>query len=119
MKKVLFLILFLLILSPACFAAQDKIYNTTGAVITGKIDGITDGLIQIKNNGNIVTLIRKEPHHVYKDSVEVRKRLISRQIIKYVGNIIFADSSSVKIICEDVKVVIPRYKVKKMELFVP
>ena len=103
---------------PACFAV-DKIYNSVGAVITGKIDGVVEGLIQIKNNGNVVTLVREEPHPVYKDSVEVRKHLLSWKIIKYVGRIIFVDNSSVKILCEDAKVVIPRYKVNKIEMFVP
>lgn len=117
MKKILVLLLIFVLNCSASFA--DSIYNSKGSVITGQIEGVTEGLIQIKNNGNVVTLIRKEPNPIYKDTVEVRKRFISRQIIKYVGHIIYADNSWVKILCEDAKVVIPRYKINKIEMFIP
>ena len=118
MKKFLGLILIFYLTSCAGFAA-DIIYDSKGSKITGKIEGITDGLIQIKNNGNIVTLIRNKPHHLYKDAVFARKRFISHQIIKYTGDIIFTDSSSVSIICAGAKVSIPRYRVQKLELYLP
>lgn len=117
MKKILLIFTIFVLSQSFCFA--DVIYNSKGTTITGYIDGITEGLIQIKNNGNMVTLIRKEPNPIYKDSVEARKHFISRQIVKYTGNIIYADNASVKILCEDAKVVIPRYRVKKIELFIP
>ncbi len=117
MKKIFFILVIFIFSQAFCLA--DVLYNSSGSMISGRIEGVTDGLIQIKNNGNLVTLIRKEPSKVYKDSVEARRHLISRQIIKYTGNIIYADNSSVKIICEDAKVVIPRYRVKKIEMYVP
>ena len=118
MKKILGLVLIFCFTCGACFA-KDVIYDSKGSKITGKIEGVTDGLIQIKNNGNIVTLIRNQPHHLYKDAVFARKRLISRQIIKYTGDIVFTDSSSVSIMCAGAKVVIPRYRVQKLELYLP
>lgn len=117
MKKIL--LIFAILLLSQNFSFADEVYNIRGSKISGYIEGVTDGLIQIKNNGNIVTLIRKEPNSIYKDSVEARKHLISRQIIKYTGYVIYADNSSVKILCEDAKVVIPRYRVKNIQMFVP
>jgi len=117
MKNFILILTILFVSQSICFA--DVLYNAHGSKISGRIEGVTAGLIQIKNNGNIVTLIRKEPSPIYKDSVEARRHLISTQIIKYTGNIIYADNSWVKIICEDAKVVIPRYRVKNIEMFVP
>lgn len=117
MNKIIILLLILFFVPSVVFA--DVIYNSKGATITGEIEGVTDGLIQIKNNGNLVTLIRREPSPVYKDSVDVRKRFISKQKIKYVGTLIYADNKTLKILCEDVKVVIPRYRVNNIEMFVP
>ncbi len=117
MKRILFIFSFVLLSCQMVFA--DAVYDSKGSVISGKIEGVSAGLIQIKNNGNLVTLIRKEPSSVYKDSVEARVRLISGQKIKYSGTILFADNSFVKILCQDAKVVIPRYRVNNIEMFIP
>ncbi len=117
MKKLV--LLFLILFFVNNFVLADSIYDSRGSVVTGKIEGITDGLIQIKSNGNLVTLVRAKPSPIYKDNVLARKRLISRQSIKYSGTIIYVDSTFVKILCEDAKVVIPRYRVKNMELYIP
>ena len=117
MKKLL-ITFFILIFVNAC-AFADAIYDSRGSVITGRIEGITDGLIQIKNNGNIISVIRPELSPVYKDSVTARKRLISKLKIKYSGKVFYVDNGFVKILCEDVIVVIPRYKVTNIELYVP
>lgn len=118
MKKILGLVLILFMACNACFAA-DVIYDSKGSKITGKLETVIDGLIQVQNNGNNVSLVRNNPHHLYKDTVFARKRFISRQIIKYTGDVIFVDGSSVSIMCAGAKVVIPRYRVKKIELYLP
>ena len=118
MKKFLVLVLIFFVACNACFAV-DTIYDGRGSKITGKIEGMLEGFIQIKNNGNIVSLVRNNPHHLYKDTVFARKRLISRQIIKYTGDVYFIDSSSVSIMCAGAKVMIPRYRVKKIDLYLP
>lgn len=117
MKKLLFILfLFLIFINPV-FA--DAVYDTKGSVVSGKIDGVVNGLIQIKNKGALVTFIRKTPNPVYKDIVEAKTKLFFGKKIKYFGTIIFVDSSFVKILCEDVKVVIPRYRVKNIEMYLP
>jgi len=118
MKKILGLVLIFFMASGACFA-KDAIYDSKGSKITGKLESVIEGLIQIKNNGNMVTIIRPQAHHLYKDTVYARKRFISRQVIKYTGDVIFADNSSVSIMCAGAKVVIPKYRVKKIELYLP
>ena len=117
MKKILTVLLIFMGLAGCAFA--DSIHDSKGGVINGKIDGISDGIIQIKKDGNIITFIRPKPSPVYKDSILVRKRLISFQKIKYSGYIIFADSGFVRILCEDNQITVPRYKVSNMELFIP
>lgn len=118
MKKILGLVLIFLLASNACFA-KDVIYDSKGSKITGKLEGVADGLIQIKNNGNLVTLIRKQPHHLYKDAVFARKWLLSPSVIKYSGDVVFVDNISATINCAGAKVVIPKYRVKSIELFLP
>lgn len=118
MKKILGLILIFFMMGCACFA-KDTIYDSKGSKITGKLETVIDGLIQVKNNGNAVSLVRRQPHHLYKDAVFARKRFLSRQIIKYTGDVLFVDGSSVSIMCAGAKVVIPRYRVKKIELYLP
>lgn len=117
MKKLILTFFILVFFSAHAFA--DAIYDSKGSVITGNIEGIADGLIHIKNNGNIITIVRPELSPVYKDSVTARKRLISKLKIKYSGRVVFVDNGFVKILCEDALVVIPRYKVTNIELYVP
>lgn len=117
MKKFIITFLAILSLSVPCFA--DTIYNNNVAVLQGKIEGVMDGLINIKSMGNVYTIVRKEPSPVFKDTVIARRHLISRQTIRYSGVVVFADSSEVKILCEDTKVVIPRYRVKTIDIYVP
>ena len=117
MKKIILIIFMFLFCTASAFA--DSVYDNRGGVINGKIDGISEGIIQIKKDGNIITIIRPVQSPVYKDSITVRKHLISKQKIKYSGYIIFADNSFIKILCQDTKIVVPRYKVSDIELYVP
>ncbi len=117
MKKIILILILVLFGAVPTFA--DTVYNGNTEVINGKIDGVMDGLINIKTNGTIVSIVRKTPSPVFKDTVIARKHTISRQKLRYSGKIIFADSSFVKILCEDTKVVIPRYRVENIEIYVP
>ena len=117
MKKIFLLFWVFIGLTSSAFA--DSVHDSRGGVINGKIDGVSDGIIQIKKDGNIITLIRPKASPVYKDSIIVRKRLISTQKNKYSGYVIFADNGFVRILCQDTQIVVPRYKVSNIELYVP
>ena len=117
MKKIILTIFTVLFFAGSAFA--DAVYDNRGGVINGKIDGISDGIIQIKKDGNIITIYRTVPSPVYKDSIIVRKHLLSTKTIKYSGHIMFLDTGFVKILCQDTQIVVPRYKVKDVTVYVP
>lgn len=116
MKKI-----FLTVLCLFCFAGSafaDTIYNKDKE-IKCKVEGVTGGLISAAVNGNLMSFKRSKENPVFKDYVEARKFLFSREIIKYTGRVEYADNARVKILQDGVLITVPRYKVVNISVFIP
>lgn len=118
MNRVKILIFIFLILVGLPVFAVDKVYTGKDIVLTGKIEGISDGIIHIKSRGSIMRVLREENSPVFKDSVEIKRRLIFGKKDKYYGHVIFADNRTVTMESEKIFINAPRYKVKNIEIYV-
>ena len=114
MKKIYILfIIFSFIILPSF--ATDEVH-ANGSSLSGRIQAVTDGLIQISSGGVDYSVVRSKKDDFFGDYISYRKYPILGGYEKTACRIIYVDRFYVIFKTENSKIQVPRYGVTDMVL---